>query len=328
MRSPAGRKAIVLAGSGVLVLIAAFLVVPSQNGTVEQPVLGDQSATAVPFAGKMDSNVGDSFLQRGITEYATAKPEHRGEVLDSIAELALLDQWIETGRGEPSTLQKIVEDSRKPTVERVRAARALASIGSHEALQALFDAIWAETDTVMQQSLVSALDTFGDIETIDSLVSLLESPEEPEIHAAVIDAISRLAQESTVEYLAELANNATGGSGALAPAVRALSAIRNEESVPALASILSREDASPLVRQAAATSLARMGTKESLLHLAGAGANSSEPNTHGIQALASIQDPAAVSSLKSLLGVSENLEVAQAISTSLQMIESVHAPVP
>jgi len=259
---------------------------------------------------------------------SVAKSAAGQKPLDTAGELAALANWMDSGQGNLNALHKIAADSGQPVTERLRAARALAGIGSHEALQALFDAIWDETDPTVQRSLVSTLDSFGAIETIDSLVSVLEAPESPVIHAAVIDTISRLAQASTVFHLLELSKQTAVTSEAGSPALEALSAIRNEESIPALAAILSRADAPPFARQAAATSLARMGTKESLLQLSGVDGTGSKPNAYGIQALASIQDPAAVSSLKTLLGASENIEVAQAISRSLQSIKLVHDPIP
>jgi len=137
-------------------------------------------------------------------------------------------------------LHEIVRDTKAFPRTRGEAVRALGRLGNVAATPDIV-ALAKKEDDVLSDDAVKALGDMGDRTAVEPLLAMLRSNDREEDHAAVADSLSRLADENTVEKLAEIARGSRKGAD---DAIVALGKVRGGAAVAALIAMMSGVDAS------------------------------------------------------------------------------------
>ena len=280
----------------------------------EDPV-GDAALRTSPPPPRIPSPVEKS----GVTETMAASDDSAR--MDPVARIERLDQWIAMGGAAIPELREMLVDLSGDFEARRLAAEALAGIGSDEALQAMFEAIATDPDAQNRLILANALDALSDPDSVEPVTSLLETSDDPSVHSAVYDTLSRLAQAETISYLVEMHTQQAASSGGPTPASIGLSSIRNSVAMDAIAAVLEAPETPVELREAAARSLAKTASKESILELARIGGQEGGAGEVSRRQLEAVSDPSSLSTMKELANSAATVSVREAASRAIERMK-------
>lgn len=149
-----------------------------------------------------------------------------------------------------------------PPDERVFICQKLALCGSGAAMQVLFEAVAAETDTGLKKKMCGALDLLTNEEGIEAAASVAAATGDLVILNAVEDCLSRCSNADTVAYLAELHGEFKMDGTTAGRICSMLEGSHSSRAIPALGRLLN-PDTPPDLFRSAALALSKSGGSES-----------------------------------------------------------------
>jgi|GEM_PF-3874311 len=201
------------------------------------------------------------------------------ELDEAIAELAAVqgteklvsyevtDALVAGGPDGAASLTEALNASRSYPEKRHQLANALGLNGSPEAMQSIAEHLHSEADPQLRRELAESAFSglSGDDQvTTEMLTSMLAATDDPAILEPATDALSRLADQGTVQFLSELYQQDDPEiEGQQERAITALTQLRNEDAVPALSDLLTTSGDETLVTSAA-DALIKTGTPSAL----------------------------------------------------------------
>ena len=179
------------------------------------------------------------------------------------------------GRGDEAVKPLADALAQAATPEQVRLiATALAMIGSTDAVNVIWAAALAKTESPMRSAMMEALDNISSQEGVNLTASALVATTDPDLVAAATRVLSRGATADTVDFIQELHADPAVPPHFRPQLVAALRLIESPAAVTVLEGLAGRADL-PELAAAAAESLSKQGTGEAALALANAYANTS-----------------------------------------------------
>ena len=230
---------------------------------------------------------------------------------DRIRELAQQGEVV-----VPELVKMLMSDA--PVEVREPAARALALIGSGEAIAAILDQLGRETDPDARDLLSRTLQLMSGASAGTKLVDTLTTATDPVIERAVRDSMGRTADADSTKYLIAACERTNVLGQCHANLLGALADVRTSAAVPGLVDALLNSPNSA-VRTAVATALGRIGTEDSVIALIDAIEASSPADVEAefAEALSKVENKDAFASLILVFSQSTNQIARHAAAAAL-----------